>query len=483
MRTLVVIPHYFGPSHPNNNLPTIGSYIEPLGRIAALSDAIVSLHRHFGPIRHFFDGTAIAADQRGADSRLDIVVLALRGFELADYLGLTPGTIEVEYLECEPPRIAFEAQRIFRERLGRYDFYCFMEDDLVIHDPAFFDKLTWFQEKFGHKTLLMPVRCEVPATGTPAKVIADVDLPEVWYRPFRRGGQRETLEGVWNGRTQAFHLPKNPHAGAFFLTAAQMDHWARQPTFDDRDASWAGPIESAGTLSVGRVFDLYKPGSPDPFFLEVQHSGVRYSSRAPPEGRRYGEPPLLAIAQNALRLALGNQPGVQAAADRLDPAFARLVGLWLAQGTAVELRAQLDVLQEQTETQNQELAVGVGENSVLKRFIADLQNTMAERDRQLKDVESRHRELVELLAVREREFASQLAARQREAEAHLAACEREASARLDAHKREASARHVAFEREIVEKRRQQLMQSRSFRWLLGSIRAEARRRWGTRTER
>jgi hypothetical protein len=345
MRVLVVIPHYFGPSHPDNNLPAIGSYIEPLGRIAALNELIVGLHRHFGPRRHVFDGTSIAAEAEMPERVLDIVVLATRGNELLAELGLAPGTFETEYVECKPPYIAFHAQRVLRERLGRYDFYCFMEDDLVIHDPAFFDKLTWFQQSFGPKTLLMPVRYELPATGIPAKVVVDAELADGLYEPFRRPGQHQELEGVWNGRAQVFRLPTNPHSGSFFLTREQMEYWVKHPMFDDRNETWMGPIESAGTLSVGRVFDIYKPLRPDPFFLELHHFGTRYASKSPPDGRRYGEPPLLAIAQNALRAVLAlrrDLPDTEELPGNIDPSFSHLIKRWLAQGTAVELRARLD---------------------------------------------------------------------------------------------------------------------------------------------
>jgi hypothetical protein len=416
MRILVVIPHYFGPSHPENNLATIGSYIEPLGRLTALSEAIVGLHRHFGPNRHVYDGTAIEADAGSPQRKVDIVVLAVRGHELTGELGLDPGTIETRYVDCKPPWIAFEAQRVFRERLGQYDFYCLMEDDLIIHDPAFFDKLNWFQRNFGHTALLMPVRCEIPATGTPAKVIADLDLVEDAYRPFRRPGQREQLEAIWNGQRQWFGLPKNPHAGSFFLTGEQMDYWAKQPTFDDEDASWIGPIESAGTFSVGRVFDLYKPLRPDPFFLELHHFGVRYASLSPPEGRRYGEPPLLAIAQNAIRAALDPGKIDEIGEDGDGPAgasFARLLRRWIAQGSAVELRAQLDTVELQANRSRQQLEA---DNAAARRQVEEL--------KQLGD-----------------QLARTIAAR---------------------------------DQEIAEER---LVHSRSLRWLLGALRAELLRRW------
>jgi hypothetical protein len=363
MRILVTIPHYFGPSHPENNLPAIGSYIEPLVRVAALSETIVALHRHFGPNRHMGDASAIDVDSASPERKVDIVILALRGHELTAELGLDAGVIETRYVDCKPPWIAFEAQRVFQERLGQYDFYCLMEDDLVIHDPAFFDKLSWFQQNFGPQSLLMPVRCEIPATGTPAKVVIDFDLEGWGYRPFRRAGQRQEIEGIWNGQRQSFCLPKNPHAGSFFLTAEQMDYWVKQPTYGDADVSWMGPIESAGTFSVGRVFDLYKPLRPDPFFLEVEHFGVRYAAKFPPGGRRYGEPPLLGIAQNAIRAAL--DPGkIQDIADQdiadneggmAGPSVSRLFRHWLSQGTAVELRAQMDALQAKVSAQAEEL--------------------------------------------------------------------------------------------------------------------------------
>lgn len=345
MRILAVVPHYFGLSHPANNMSGIGSYIEPLGRIAGLSELIVGLHRHFGPLRHQLDGIEIPFDAGLPAREIDVVILATRGHELLDYLGLAPGTFEVQYIDCEPPFLPFQAQRIFRERAGSYDFYCFMEDDLIIHDPAFFGKLKWFQHSFGYKALLQAVRYELPATGTVAKILADPELAPVHYAPFRRPGQAEELTGVWNGSTQIFRLPTNPHSGSFFLSEEQIRYWMTQPSFGDNDASWIGPMESAGTYSIGRVFDIYKPLRPDPFFLAVQHFGTRYSSGSPPAGRRYGEPPLLCIAQNAMRAAIEAQrvnSDRDAPLDFSDHVIAGLAKSWLEQGTAVELRAKLD---------------------------------------------------------------------------------------------------------------------------------------------
>src|ERR1700722_9157089 len=121
MKILAVIPHYFGPSHPENNMLTIGSYIEPLGRIAAVNETIVALHQQFGPNRHTLEGGVIPADVHAPERRVDIIVMALREHNVLAELGLAPGTFAVEYVEGKAPWIAFHAQRLLRDRLGEYD--------------------------------------------------------------------------------------------------------------------------------------------------------------------------------------------------------------------------------------------------------------------------------------------------------------------------------------------------------------------------
>ena len=72
-----------------------------------------------------------------------------------------------------------------------------------------------------------------------------------------------------------------------------------QPSFYDRDASWVDPLVSAATYAPGRVFGMYRAGEPDPWFLEIEHFGTFYASMAAQPGQRFGEPPLLALAENA----------------------------------------------------------------------------------------------------------------------------------------------------------------------------------------
>jgi hypothetical protein len=352
MRILVVVPHYSRRLRPENPAAVgYGGYIDPIGRIAAFNEMLVALHGNFGPNPYALDGEATINDRVDPAHRLDIIVLTQRDHNLLPFLGLAPGTFEIEYVEGEPLLIPFHAPTLLRKHLGRYDFYCVVEDDLIIRDPAFFEKLTWFQQNFGPKTLLAPVRFEMVSTGTPAKVVIEPRLSKDHQAPFRRPHQTRELEGVWCGHRQRFRLPNNPHAASFFLTPEQMAYWVDQPSFDDRDSSWIGPLESALTLCVGKVFDIYKSSSPNPFFLEIQHFGVRFAGQSTPPGGRRGEPPLLAIAQNALRAAFGRDGGTNgvAASEDADRSFASLVERWIAQGTVAEHRARIEVLTAELE--------------------------------------------------------------------------------------------------------------------------------------
>jgi hypothetical protein len=300
MRILVVICHYFGQRQDDQAAATFSSQLDPLARIAAVNASIVALHRHFGARRHGIDPTERLPEDRTPERKLDIVVLQVPSKGLLDAIGIDPSCYTVEYFDGPPLMLCFEAQRVLRERLGSYDHYAVIEDDMVIHDPLFLDKLAWFERSFGTERLLQPTRYEMAQSGTPAMVVADPILSTQDLAPFRRPDQEERLAADWHGREQTFVLAQNPHSSCYFLSDAQLRHWVGTPWFYDRDASWIGPIESAITLSIGRTFDLYKPGAPDPFFLSIEHYGTRYARATAPPGVTYGDTPLLEIAHAAL---------------------------------------------------------------------------------------------------------------------------------------------------------------------------------------
>jgi hypothetical protein len=308
MRLLVTIAHYFKHDAPDtkHEAPadwrhSLGSRRAPFARIAALNAQIVALHRYFGCYRLSISPDGPPSSWGGGTSRLDIVIITVRGANLLEWIGLDPATYEVAYFDGAPEMLPFEAQRIMRERAGEYDIYGYLEDDLIIDDPLFFAKIEWFAGHFGPRAILMPLRFEMAHTGTPAKVAIDVRLSRTAVAPFRRAELPVTLVGHWQGEERTFFLPNNPHAGCFFVTDLQLKLWMAEPSFYDLDASWIDPLVSAATYAPGKVFGLYRAAAPDPWFLEIEHYGTRYAAAAAPPGQVLGEPPLLAMVEAAAR--------------------------------------------------------------------------------------------------------------------------------------------------------------------------------------
>src|SRR5262249_31639124 len=156
----------------------------------------------FGPNRHTVEGIELPLDSKGRSSCLNIIVVTKRDCNLLSELGFAPGTFEIEYVDCKPAWIPLQVPGVLSRHLGNFDFYCYLEDDLVIHDPLFFSKLIWFQRNFGPKALLVPVRFEMSSSGTPAKVVFDPVLPESYLEPFRRSDQSNEMVGIWHGCSQ-----------------------------------------------------------------------------------------------------------------------------------------------------------------------------------------------------------------------------------------------------------------------------------------
>jgi hypothetical protein len=124
-----------------------------------------------------------------------------------------------------------------------------------------------------------PNRYEVGPLGLVHKAYIDGDLPVEATAPFQDISITPVVTGGLLGTSVEFHRAKNPHAGCFFLNARQMETWARQPYFLDRETGFIGPLESAATLGIMRTFRVYKAAVESAGFLEIEHFGTSFLSR------------------------------------------------------------------------------------------------------------------------------------------------------------------------------------------------------------
>src|SRR5207249_2987067 len=122
---------------------------------------------------------------RATAAAADVVVCTAGGRHLLDRLPLGAGYFTHRPTAAEPQLLGFECHAVLRERLGGYDFYCYLEDDLVFRDPWFFVKCRWFAGRFGEGCVLMPNRYEAARGRIVHKAYVDGPLrPEV-TAPFQ----------------------------------------------------------------------------------------------------------------------------------------------------------------------------------------------------------------------------------------------------------------------------------------------------------
>ena len=280
MRILFTIAHYYSPAgrraadgRPHGSL---SKKSQP--RIDALAGCLNALHELFGKRQVMMEPTRLIARPANqlTSGTIDVIVCTTRDSHLLEHLSVPSRHFANHATNAEPMLLGFECQAVLRDRLGGHDFYCFLEDDLILHDPWFFVKLEWFASSTSQQNLLQPNRFEVGPNPLAEKVYLDGDLPKVITRKFQDLRQAGVLESKVMGTVVRFRRALNPHSGCYFLNAGQMEHWAKQPYFLDRDTRFVGPLESAATLGIMRTFRVYKPAPENAGFLEVRHFGTAF---------------------------------------------------------------------------------------------------------------------------------------------------------------------------------------------------------------
>jgi hypothetical protein len=143
MKLLFAIAHFYGPQ-------PVAKYSsqapDPRPRIVALTACISAVHQLFSSSQYLLQISppcAIPANQRQHHD-LDVVVCTTRGQHLLGQLPLPPSLYRHHPTDVEPLMLGFEAQDVLRDGLGKFDYYCYLEDDLVLQDAWFFRKLAWF---------------------------------------------------------------------------------------------------------------------------------------------------------------------------------------------------------------------------------------------------------------------------------------------------------------------------------------------------
>lgn len=221
------------------------------------------------------DRRTIAANQ-ALRHDVHVVVVTVGQDHLLDRAGLPVNLFQHVSVDADPTELGFHCQDILRDRWGDYDYYAYLEDDLSIADSWFFEKLRWFNAHVGDQKVLMPNRFERAAGLAYEKCYLDGDLSAHVTKTFQDTTETPELKSTVLGRPLRFIRPLNPHSGAFFLNAVQMQTWMNKPYFGSRSTAFIGPLESAATLGIMKTFHIYKPAPENANFLEIEHDGCRF---------------------------------------------------------------------------------------------------------------------------------------------------------------------------------------------------------------
>jgi hypothetical protein len=280
MRLLFTIPHFYRPRPPSTDgIEPIHGSEAALGEIraGALLACVSALHQTFGKGQAHLSAPHRPCNELIA-SEIAVVLCTTRGHHLTERL---PGHLFRHHeTAAEPLYLGYECHAVLADNLGRFDYYCFLEDDLVLTDPLFFWKQRWFNGALGDRAVLQPHRFELAAEPPIQKLFIDGPIRDPTIAPrFQDKNVRPRIQARGLGMEIAFERVDNPHSGCFFLTEAQMARWTKAPYFLDRAKDFWGPLESAATLGVMRTFEVYKPALANAGFLEIHHLDNRYLGR------------------------------------------------------------------------------------------------------------------------------------------------------------------------------------------------------------
>lgn len=221
MRLLAAVPHFYTSRKADSpDAKAHGSVgVAADLRASAVSGCIAALHRTFGASRCVFDHasrSAIPANRRTA-GRVDVVVCTTGDAHLLDRLWIPRDCYEHRRTAAAPQLLGFECHAVLRDRLGDYDYYAYLEDDLIVRDPWMLIKLGWFTGQLGDVALLQPNRYEVGPMGVAHKAYIDGDLVPEATSPYQDIREAPAVAAELFGERLSFRRTTNPHAGCFFL--------------------------------------------------------------------------------------------------------------------------------------------------------------------------------------------------------------------------------------------------------------------------
>lgn len=224
-----------------------------------------------------------------AHCQLTIVLKTVAGRQITAYLPeYQISCIQVhEEIDIDPMFIGFRCQDELIKSVDDFDWFIFLEDDIILQDSFLLEKLTRFNAKVGlERDVLLPNRYELwEATKR------YIDLTIIKEMAWSKLSTLE-LDGV------KFAQCVNSHSGFFCLSQTQIKRWIESGRdWKYQDLGFGGPRECSATMSLLECFSLYKPHLENLNFLEVRHYDTKYSQLYPEQSPDYIFSPVKSLSK------------------------------------------------------------------------------------------------------------------------------------------------------------------------------------------
>ncbi len=281
----MVIPHFFregasegsggyGSGRRGNRLPRSLALARSLGSVLALNRAPRDWILNIAERQMELSAVSSLVGLSAVKVELHLFVCGENW--LQEVVELYESRLQIHCLELDDPRqLPLAAVRELLDMPDPADLSLYLEDDLVIQDPLYVDKLAWFHQRTDHGFALMPHRREPTVANAPQYLYVDGPAKKVGQsEPVWASDEVVIASGrFWDGQEISFVKASNPHSGSFCLSSTQLE---RLRNSDWPPTNFVGPLETAATGTVLAHFPVLKPSWACRQFLTLEHGNPSF---------------------------------------------------------------------------------------------------------------------------------------------------------------------------------------------------------------
>ncbi len=272
MKVLFVIPHYFKAledksRYASHSASAMSTKLQALNTVIYNIDNLFG-NRHFGAVHKTVEMEKLI-NQFAFD--FDIKICTNESDHLVGDLEFGSEIFEHIPLKVDPLLLGFYAQAVMSELKGNYDYYCYLEDDIIINDQFFFKKLDMFNRVANPRHLMQPQRYESAIYN--GKLKKDF-LTKVYmdYQIFKTKDNIDRYELEIMDSKIIVSATTHPHSGCFFLNSEQFEYLQQKPVWANTfNINRNMALDLAATKAIGENFRVFKPHRNSMNFFEVEH--------------------------------------------------------------------------------------------------------------------------------------------------------------------------------------------------------------------